>query len=227
MFLGHYAVALAAKKAAPRTSLGTLFAAAQFVDLLWPLLVLLGIEHVRIEPGNTAVTPLDFVDYPISHSLAGALLWAALGAGAYFAVRRQARGAVVVGLCVLSHWILDFISHRPDLPLWFTGTTKVGAGLWNSVPATMVVEGGLFVAGTALYLGATRANDTIGKVALWALLGVLAAIGVMNYFSPPPPDAMAVAVVANAAWLFVFWAFWADRHRGVVHNPPQPAESSV
>jgi hypothetical protein len=218
MFLGHYAVALAAKKAAPGTSLGTLFAAAQFVDLLWPVLVLLGIEHVRIEPGITAVTPLDFVDYPISHSLAGALLWSVLGAGLYFAVRRQTRGAVVVGLCVLSHWILDFITHRPDLPLWFTGAMKVGAGLWNSAPATMLVEGGLFIAGTYLYLSATRPEDKIGTGAIRGLLGVLAAISVMNYFSPPPPSVMAIAVVANASWLFVFWAFWADRHRAVPQN---------
>jgi hypothetical protein len=216
MFLGHYAVALAAKKAAPGASLGTLVAASQFVDLLWPVLVLLGIEHVRIDPGNTVVTPLDFADYPISHSLAGALLWSVLGAGLYYSIRRQGRGALVVGLCVLSHWILDFFTHRPDLPLWFAGTPKVGAGLWNSLPGTMIVEGGLFIAGTFLYLSATRAKDAIGKGALWGLLGVLAAISVVNYFSPPPPDVTAIAVVGNVSWLFVLWAFWVDRHRATL-----------
>ena len=213
MFLGHYAVALAAKKAAPGTSLGTLVAAAQFVDLLWPILVLIGIEHVRIDPGNTVVTPLDFFDYPVSHSLAGVLLWSVLGAGLYYVVRRQSRGALVVGLCVLSHWILDFITHRPDLPLWFTGTWKVGAGLWNSLPGTMVVEGGLYIAGVSLYLTSTRPKDAVGKGALWGLVGLLAVIGMVNYFSPPPPDVMAIGVVGNASWLFVLWAFWADRHR--------------
>lgn len=158
MFLGHYAAALAAKKISPRTSLGTFVLAAQFVDLLWPLLLLLGVEHVRIDPGNTAVTPLDFYDYPISHSLAGAVLWSAVLGLIYFLVRRSRRGAVVVGLCVASHWLLDFLTHRPDLPLAFGGEIRLGAGLWNSVTATIAVESGLFVAGIALYLDATRAK---------------------------------------------------------------------
>jgi hypothetical protein len=213
MFLGHYAVAFAAKKASPRTSLGTLFLASQFVDLLWPVLLLLGIEHVRIEEGITAVTPLDFVDYPVSHSLAGALLWSAAGGALYYILRREKRGALVVGLCVLSHWVLDLLSHRPDLPLWFSGGVKVGAGLWNSVPGTILAEGALFVAGVAVYLTSTRSKDRVGTAALWSLVGILAVIGGLNYVTPPPPDVTSIAVVGNSLWFFVLWAFWADRHR--------------
>jgi membrane-bound metal-dependent hydrolase YbcI (DUF457 family) len=213
MFIGHYAVALAAKKAAPRTSLGTLFMAAQFVDLLWPSLLLLRLEHVRIDPGNTAVTPLDFYDYPITHSLAGVALWSLLLGVLYLAIKRDVRGAVVVGACVMSHWVLDFLTHRPDLPLWFTGSTRVGAGLWNSVAWTIVVEGGMFAAGIAIYIKATRSKDRTGVYAFWSLIAVLVAIYCVNLFGPPPPDAEAIAIAGNAAWLFVLWAYWADSHR--------------
>ena len=215
MFIGHYAVALAAKKAAPKTSLGTLFMAAQFVDLLWPAFLLVGLEHVRIAPGNTAFTPLDFYDYPISHSLAGALLWSVFLGVVYYSFRRQARGALVVGACVMSHWILDYLTHRPDLPITFGGSMRVGAGLWNSVPWTLIVEFALFVTGLWIYLKTTRARDKTGVFALWSLIVVLCAIYVSNVFGPPPADAGLIALVGNAAWLFVFWAYWADAHRAL------------
>lgn len=212
MFLGHYAVALAAKKVAPRTSLGTLFISVQLVDLLWPLMLLVGLEHVKIDPGNTAVTPLDFSDYPITHSLIAAIVWSAVCGGIYFAVRRYKTGALILGLGVLSHWILDFITHRPDLPLGF-GHTYLGLGLWNSLPGTLVVEVGLFVGGSILYLRSTRAKDRIGTYSLWVLLALLVAIYFANVFGPPPPDASTIAVAGNAMWLFVLWAYWIDRHR--------------
>jgi hypothetical protein len=219
MFIGHYAVALAAKKAAPRTSLGTLFLAAQFADLLWPMLLVLGLEHVRIDPGNTAVTPLDFYDYPITHSLAGAVLASLLLGILYRLIRRDRRGALVVGACVFSHWILDFLTHRPDLPLWFTGSTRVGAGLWNSVPWTLVVEVGMFAAGIALYIKTTRRKDRTGLYAFWSLIAVLFAVYCGNLFGPPPPDAKTIAIAGNATWLFVLWAYWADSHRRVEGLP--------
>jgi membrane-bound metal-dependent hydrolase YbcI (DUF457 family) len=208
MFIGHYAVALAAKKAAPRTSLGTLFMAAQLLDLIWPLLLLLGLEHVRIDRGNTAMTPLDFYDYPITHSLAGAALWSMLMGMLYFVIRRDVRSAIVVGACVASHWVLDFLTHRPDLPLWFSGSARAGLGLWNSVTGTLVVEVGMFAAGGAVYLRATRAKDRTGMYAFWSLVLVLFAIYCGNIFGPTPPG-------GNAAWLFVLWAYWADSHRVV------------
>ena len=213
MFIGHYAVALAAKKAAPRISLGTLFMAAQLLDLLWPVLLLLGLEHVRIDPGNTAVTPLDFYDYPITHSLAGAVLWSLLFGILYRLIRHDVRGSLVVGACVFSHWILDFVTHRPDLPLSFTGSARVGAGLWNSVAGTLVIEVGMFVAGILLYIRGTRRKDRTGLYAFWSLVAALFAIYCGNLFGPPPPDAGAIAIAGNAAWLFVLWAYWADSHR--------------
>jgi hypothetical protein len=213
MFIGHYAVALAAKKAAPQTSLGTLFLAAQFVDLLWPVLMLLGLEHARIDPGNTAITPLDFTDYPISHSLLAGLIWSVVVGGVYFGVRRYKRGGWVVGLCVASHWVLDFLTHRPDLPLGFGESTKVGLGLWNSPIGTVLVEAGLFITGLWLYLVTTREKDRIGLYGFWALVVFLAATHTANMLGPPPPNISVVAVAGNASWLFVLWAYWVDKHR--------------
>ena len=139
MFLGHYAVALAAKRAAPRTSLGTLIFAAQWLDELWPILLLAGVERVRIVPGLMAANPLDFVSYPISHSLLMAIVWGAVIGGIYFAVRRYVSGAWIVALAVVSHWVLDLVVHRPDLPVWPGSATRVGLGLWNSIAVSAAV----------------------------------------------------------------------------------------
>jgi hypothetical protein len=214
MFIGHYAVALGAKKAAPKVSLGTLFLAAQLADLLWPLFVLLGWEHVRISPGITVVTPLDFYDYPFTHSLLGALLWSATLGLAYFGVKRERRNAIIVGGVALSHWVLDFLTHRPDLPLGFGGI-YFGLGLWNSMVGTLLVEVGLFVVGIFLYIRTTRAKDRIGSIGFWALVGLLSIIYISNLFGPPPPDVSMIAVAGNALWLFVLWAYWVDKHREV------------
>lgn len=213
MFLGHYAAGLAAKKAAPEVSLGTLFLSAQLVDLLWPLFLLLGLEHVRIDPGNTAVTPLDFYDYPYTHSLLGAIVWSVAAGAVYFAVRRSSRGAGVVGLVVFSHWILDLVTHRPDLPLGIGVVVFFGLGLWDSVVGTVVVEAGIFLLGVVLYHKATRAKDRIGTYGFWGLVVFLSLIYVANLVGPPPPDASVIAIAGNASWLFVIWAYWVDRHR--------------
>jgi hypothetical protein len=206
MFIGHHAAAFAAKPFAPRVGLGTLFAAAMLADLVWPILLLLGFEHVRIAPGITAFTPLDFYDYPITHSLVAALGWAIAFA---LIVRRH---PLVVGAVVLSHWVLDFVTHRPDLPLW-PGGPKVGLGLWHSIPATIAVEVPLFILGLALYLRATRTRDRTGSIALWALVLFLAVVYVGNFTSPPPPSAAAIGWVGLAQWLFVPWGWWIDHHR--------------
>ncbi len=212
MFIGHFAVAFAAKKAAPQVSLGTLFISVQFLDLLWPLLLLADIEHVRIDPGNTVVTPFDFYDYPFSHSLVGTLGWAALLSLAYFAVRSNRRGAAILTVGVASHWILDLITHRPDLPVLPNGP-YLGLGLWNSLPGTIVVELALLGAGVFLYLGSTSASDRIGSYGSWTLIAFLVAAWLGNIFGEPPPSVTAVAVVTNSLWLVVAWAYWVDRHR--------------
>ena len=212
MFLGHYALALGAKRLAPRTSLGVLFAAAQWADLLWPALLLAGAEEVAIDPGNTAVTPLAFTDYPISHSLLALAVWGAAGGLVYGIARRYGPGAAAVGALVLSHWLLDVVTHRPDLPL-VPGGREFGLGLWNSVPATVAVEAALYAAGAAIYLRSTRARDGIGRWAAGALLVVLVLISVANILGGAPPSTAALAWVALSAWLFPLWAWWADSHR--------------
>jgi hypothetical protein len=212
MFLGHIAVGLAGKRAVPSISLGTWILSVQLVDLLWPFFLLAGLEHVRIAPGITAFTPLDFYDYPISHSLLSVLGWSLGAALLYRVVRKDWRGALVVGAAVLSHWVLDFVTHGPDLPLW-PGGPKVGLGLWNSIPATMVVESLFFIATLALYLRFTTARNRTGTIALWALVVFVALVYAANLVSPPPPDAKAIGWVGLATWLFVPWGAWIDRHR--------------
>lgn len=206
MFIGHHAAAFAAKRLAPRIGLGTLFAAAILLDLVWPLLLLAGLEHVRIAPGITAFTPLDFTHYPITHSLLAALGWSIAFA---LVVRRH---ALVAGALVFSHWLLDFVTHRPDLPLW-PGGPKVGLGLWHSVPATIAVEVTLFAVALVLYLRATRARDRTGSIALWTLVVLLGAIYAANITSPPPPDPKAIGWAGLAQWLFLPWGWWIERHR--------------
>jgi hypothetical protein len=214
MFIGHFAVALAAKRAAPAVSLGVLFLACQLADLAWPTFVLMGIEQVEVEPGNTAFTPLRFVFYPYSHSLVALLGWGGLTALLYAVIRRASGwDAMVIALVVLSHWGLDALTHRPDMPLTITGATRVGLGLWNHVAATVAVESLMLVAGLGLYLRATRARNRRGTLVFWSLMGVLIAITVANIVGPPPPSAAAVVWAAQLMWLFVAWAFWADRHR--------------
>ncbi len=212
MFIGHYAVALGAKRVSPRTSLGTLTLATSLLDLVWPLFVAVGLERVSIRPGITAFTPLDFEHYPWSHSLLMAIVWGALLGGVYGALSRNRRGAWVVGAVVVSHWVLDWITHRPDLPL-YPGSARFGLGLWNHPTWTLVIECAMFLIGLSMYLGVTRARDSLGR---WAFSGYVVFLGllyVMARFGPPPPSVKALVVSALVCWLFVAWAWWADRHR--------------
>lgn len=216
MFIGHFAIALAAKKAAPRANLATLFAASQLVDLLWPIFLLLGLEHARIAVGDTVVTPMDFYDYPITHSLIGALGWSVLFGALYYFRRKLSKESIVVAAVVFSHWILDLITHRPDLPLLGNNSVKFGLGLWNSFVGTVVVEFGLFAAGTYLYYSATAAKNKTGTYTLIGLLTFLVIMHLANLFGPPPPNIEMIAVAGNAMWLFVLWAWWIERNRNTI-----------
>ena len=179
MFVGHFGVGLAAKAVATRTSLGWLIGAPLLLDLLWPVFLLLGWESVRIDPQATVVTPFDFVSFPISHSLLSATGWAALAALAYWTVSRYWTGAVAIGGCVLSHWVLDWIVHQPDLPL-YPGGPKAGLALWNSVPATLAAEAFFFGAGIWLYQRSTQATSKGGRIGWWTFVGFLMLVYAMN-----------------------------------------------
>jgi hypothetical protein len=216
MYIGHFALGFAAKKVAPKASLGTLFLATQFIDLLWPLLILLGWERVLIEPGNTVVTPLNFIHYPYSHGFLAVLIWGVLIGGIYWVLKKDLKTSLWLGLLVVGHWILDFFSHRPDLPLLPGLEAKVGLGLWNSLIGTLVVEGGLFVIGVYLYASSTQAKN---KTGLWALVGLVAFLILTyagNLFGPPPPSVEPIAYIGLLQWLLVAWAYWIDHNRQVI-----------
>ncbi|MGE0406757.1 MAG: hypothetical protein AB7O65_10675 [Candidatus Korobacteraceae bacterium] len=213
MFLGHFAVAMAAKRVAPSVSLGMLVAAAQFLDLLWPGFLLLGIEHAAIAPGITRFTPLDFYDYPYSHSLLMVVGWGIMAGAAYFLLRRRGRLAVVIAALVVSHWVLDFIVHRPDLPLWPGGGWYAGLGLWNSVVGTLLLETAIFVWGVLTYARTRRSNSGARHAWYWVFVSVLFIIYLGSAFGPPPPGMQAVAWVGMAQWLLVLWAWWLDSSR--------------
>jgi hypothetical protein len=227
MFLGHFGVAFAAKRVSPRTSLGALTFAAQFLDELWPILLLLGVEQVRINPQMPGSLALDFTYYPYSHSLLLSIVWGILLGGAYYMVRRDSRGALVIGLLVVSHWFLDLPMHVRDLPLWpGASSPKVGWGLWASVAATYVIEFAIFAAGISAYVRATRARDRIGRWGLWVYVLVLAILYVMSNGSPPP-SVNALAWSALGIWLFAPWAWWVDRHREYIGWISIPAPSAT
>jgi len=220
MFVGHYGLGLTGKNLSPRVSLGTWFMAVQFLDLLWPIFLLLGWEHVRIVPGLMKLSALDLYDYPISHSLVGALAWSFLFATAYqifgrgeTSFRARRRSSILLGLGVFSHWVLDVLVHRPDVPILPHGP-YIGLGLWNVPAVELPLESGLYLLGIVLYLRSTRARDAIGSWGLYVLLAVLLFVWLFGaYGPPPPPDPKPIAWGALSMWLMVAWAYWVDRHR--------------
>lgn len=218
MFIGHFGVGLAAKKIDNRPSLGTMFMASQFIDLLWPLFLIFGIERVEIDPGNTAFTPLNFIYYPFSHGFFGVLIWAVLFGLVYYAIKKNVKSSLLLGALVLSHWVLDLITHRPDLSLFPWSDVKVGFGMWNSVILTLIFELGIFAAGAYLYIKTTHAENKKGSIGLWSLLVFLALVYFMNVFGTPPPSPEPVAYITLSMWLLVAWGYWIDRNRKTVSN---------
>ena|SRR5687767_9916267 len=212
MFVGHYGLAFAAKRVAPRASLGTLFLAAQFVDLVWPILLLSGVERVRIAPSDNPFLRLVFEWYPWTHSLVTGLVWAGLFGALYLLRRGDRRTALVVGALVLSHWVLDWITHVPDLPI-YPGGPVTGLGLWRSFAATIAVEAVIFALGVASYAARTKPVDRTGRYGFWGLVAFLVVITFANAYSPPPPNVNAVAWGSLAGWLLPLLGWWVDRHR--------------
>ena len=213
MFIGHFGVALAAKKVSKKPSLGTLFMASQFIDLLWPLFLILGLEKVIIDPGNTVITPLNFIYYPFTHSLLGVAFWAILFGGIYFLLKKDRTTALILGLLVLSHWFLDLLVHRPDLLLIPGIDLKLGLGIWNSLPLTLILEGTVFVLGIHYYQKATSAKNKTGVFSLWGLVIFLLFVYLGNLFGPIPESAEAIGVVGLSQWLLIGWGYWIDKNR--------------
>jgi hypothetical protein len=217
MFLGHYGVAFALKRAEPKLSLGTLFVAVQLPDLLWGVFVLVGWERARIVPGHTAITPLEFLDYPISHSLLGVVIWSIVAAALYYSwptrdTSRHWQAAVIVGLAVFSHYPLDVLVHVADLPLTGNASTKLGLGLWNNPTATLAAEALVFGAGLALYLvrGSHRHPVRTGRILVVVVL--LVGTYLASLYGPTPPN-MTVVAVSDIVLILAMGmlAGWADR----------------
>jgi hypothetical protein len=213
MFIGHFGVAFGAKKITPALSLGLFFIAVQFLDLLWPILILLHIEHAAIVPGITKMSPIDFTDYPISHSLLMSVIWGILFGSIFWLVKKDFRSALILGLCVVSHWVLDIVVHRPDLPLYPGNSQKLGFGLWNYPVIEPVIEMLIFLAGFILYLKTTVSKNAIGKYGLWVLIAFLIFSHFYSFFSPEPTDIGSVAWSAQIIWVLIILAFWVDHNR--------------
>ncbi len=212
MVIGHFGFGLGAKKFAPKVSLGLLFMAVQWADLLWPVMLLLGVEHVGLQPGNSKF-PLDFTDYPVTHSLLMGMVWGAVFGFIYWLVKKDMRGAMVLAICVLSHWVLDLIVHNPDLPLFPGNSPKVGLGLWNWPVLTGLVEGALFIIGSTFYLQATKAKNTTGKWSFWLLAFLLVVMHLAGLFSPMPNSVTAIGWGGQFQWIFILLGYWVDRNR--------------
>jgi hypothetical protein len=208
MFIGHYALGLASKKISKFPSLAMMFIAAQLLDLLWPIFVLLGIESFQIEVGNTKLTPLNFSNYPYSHSLLMSIVWGILLGIIYYFITKTKKGSLLLGALVLSHWVLDFITHRPDLPLTPFSNYKVGLGLWNHPVIESIIEFGLFFIGAILYYTTVKPKK---KIWFWALIIFFTIIHIANVFGPAPASINAVAWSANLMWIFVLWAWWIEK----------------
>jgi len=218
MFIGHFGLSFAAKKVAPRVSLATLFIATQFADILWPFMLVFNVEKVAIVPGYTKTNAFEFLYYPYTHSLLMGVVWGLLLGGIYWLFKRDKRGALVIGLCVLSHWFLDLIVHTADLPLTPFSDYKVGFGLWNNVMLTLVLEAIIFLGGVFVYAAYTLAKNRIGSWGLWVLVVLLLVFQLSNTYGPPPPDSIMTLFVSFVILMAILigLAYWVDRNREVV-----------
>jgi hypothetical protein len=212
MFIGHFAPALIAAARPRAAGLGTLFVAAQLVDIGFAVLLVPGIEAMRIVPGITAMNPMDLHHMPYTHSLLGTLVWAALfGAIVWLATKRK-EAAIGAALVVASHWFVDLLVHIPDLTL-YGAPPKLGFGLWNhplvAMPLEILLIGGAFL----YYMRRTEAPR--GDRRLWVLAGVLAFAQAVDWFGPKEP-AYSLAVPATMLFAYALLAgtaAWAGANR--------------
>ena len=218
MFIGHFGVSFAAKKFAPKVSLATLFIATQFVDILWPFLLVFGVEKVAVTPGYTKTNAFEFLHFPYTHSLFMGLIWGVIVGGIHWLVKHDKRSALVIGICVLSHWLLDVIVHTADLPLLPFGDYKVGLGLWNYVGITLIVETIIFLAGAFVYASVTKAKNKVGKWSLWMLIILLLIITLSNTFGPTPPNSVMILFYSFVILIAIIvgLSYWVDKNRTLI-----------
>ena len=212
MFIGHFAVGMLSKRSDELPSLAMMFLAVQLLDLVWPILVLLGVESLSIDPNNTKLTHLSFDFYPYSQSLLAAVVWGLLLGIVYFLVTKNKKGSMILGLLVISHWILDLITHRPDLPLSPFSESKFGFGLWNYPVFEMILEISIFLLGAWLYF---KSSFFKRKIWFWALIVFLLVAHIMNLVGPPPPNTTVVAWSANLMWIIILWTWWIEKKSSV------------
>jgi hypothetical protein len=223
MFIGHFAPAFIAAAASPRSPrLGTLFVAAQLVDWAFFSFALLGVEKMRVDPAASVMVPFDLYHMPYTHSLAGSLVFAAVMAGIITVWQRNALGGLLAGLVVMSHWLLDWLVHVPDLTL-AGSPPKYGLGLWNYPWIAMPLELGITLGAFAFYLRRTR--GPIGPPLV--LLGVMLLLQAVNWFGPHPTEAGAflylqaliafAMLTAIASWVSTNRVF--KRRSGLAWSP--------
>jgi len=213
MFTGHLAVGLIGKRIEPGISLGAFTFAALLADLILFPLLMAGAESVS--------------DIGYSHSLLMDAVWAALLAAAYYLWRRYRRGAWLLFAAVLSHWVLDVISHRPDMPLAPGTPWRIGLGLWNSFPATLAVEGGLWLIAIVAYVRASRAKTWVGVYVFWLGIALSTLLWLGNIRAGMDPDPIRAGIGGLAVFsILIAWACWMNRARatqfGDSNSPAAP-----
>ncbi|MBY0421624.1 MAG: hypothetical protein K2Q06_04915 [Parvularculaceae bacterium] len=210
MFVGHYGPSFGGRAAAA-APLWLFFVAAQFLDYLWGVFILLGVERMRIVDGFLPMSPFDLFYMPWTHSLVMAVVWSAVFAGlARFALGVRSSGALLLlALAVFSHWVLDLLVHAPDLALWPTDDApKLGLAAWRDPALTLLLEFGVLFAGFALYMGATRARGVAGRIGPFVLLLILIGLFAYNHYAPVPPNSAVAAGSALAAYTVLAVLAW-------------------
>lgn len=219
MFIGHFAAGIAVKSLRPQIKLGTALLAVMFLDLLWPVFLLLKVEHVSILSVKNGFSALNFFDYPLSHSLIMTIGWSFVFAVVYYLISSDKKSAVFLFFAVVSHWFLDLVVHTPDLPVDLGNYTKFGFGLWNSVVLTILLETTLFVAAILMYVNMKNKANFSVEMKFWFLIVMMYLVYLMNAFGPPPADIIMLAWGAQLQWIFIFLAYWIDyENRRRVNN---------
>ena len=214
MHVGHFAAGFIGKRVEPKLSLGTLVLAAMLPDFLWCIFMILGVEHVRFHEARGAVNYFEPYDIAFSHSLLMTVVWAAAFAGLYYFRRRLVRSAAILFALVSTHWVLDVVAHRPDMPLAPGLAARFGLGLWANIPATIIVEGGFWLLAIIVYVRSTYSKRKLATLVFWIGIVLITLIGYNNVAGPPPPNPNTAPIASLIYFsLVVAWAYWMNRLR--------------